>query len=553
MSNLSTFSMLNERVNKYKQDYSLENSSIAFIWLGLETVLNLNEDEIEDAITDGSMDGGIDAFHIIERDVHIFNFKYTETFEHTKNNFPEGEINKILVTMEGIYSKTIKKEDVNEVLWDKICEIWELFEKGSLNFKYYLCSNKQKPVDRAKRKFETNLDKYRFVSYYYIDQEDFVSKILEKKYKKVDGEFNFIEKQYFDRSDGPLKGIVATITASDLINLVKNPDCAEKINEDVFNENVRVYYRLKNRINQGIYETALSDENYEFWYLNNGITIVCEACNYTPNIRSPRVALTNFQIVNGGQTTHALFEAYLENNEKVDNVLVLVRICETKRDYRISEKISETTNSQIPVRTRDLHANDRIQKKLEDEFKSFGYYYERKKNQYINESKSRRLDNELLGQIYLAYYLDMPSEAKNKKALVFGDKYDDIFDEDTITASRMLLPYGAYLPLEKMKKEIQRKKRRKEQINEKDAFISRATFHLLNSVRIISEEESLDLNNEKDINKAINKAIEFVNEVVDIEAKRRGELYTHDKFFKEIPTNRIVRDHIKSKYLNNDN
>ena len=149
MSNLSTFSMLSEKVNKYKQDYSLESSSIAFIWLGLETILNLNEDEIEDAITDGAMDGGIDACHIIDKDVHIFNFKYTDTFEHTKNNFPEVEIDKILVTMERIYSKTIKEVDVNDVLWDKICEIWELFKKGSLNFKYYpilLCHINQTPT-----------------------------------------------------------------------------------------------------------------------------------------------------------------------------------------------------------------------------------------------------------------------------------------------------------------------------------------------------------------------------------------------------------------------
>jgi hypothetical protein len=550
VSNLSTFSMLSERVNKYKEDYSLEKSSIAFIWLGLETILNLNADEIEDAITDGAMDGGIDAIHIIDKDVHIFNFTYTELFEHTRKNFPEDEINKILVTMEGIYNKTTQKQDVNDMLWDKICEIWELFKKGSLNFKYYLCSNKQKPVEHAKRKFQT-LDKYRFVEYYYIDQEDFVSKILERKYRKVDGEISFIERQYFDRSDGPLKGIVATVAATDLINLVKDPDNPEKIIEDVFNENVRVYLKLKNRINQGIYDTALSDENYEFWYLNNGITIVCEGCSYTPNTRSPKVTLTNLQIVNGGQTTHALFEAYLKNKEKLNNVLVIVRICETKKNYRISEKISETTNSQTPVRTRDLHANDRIQRTLEDEFKSLGYFYERKKNQYINEPPNKRLDNELLGQIYLAYYLDMPSEAKNQKTLVFGDKYDDIFDENTITASTMLLPYRVYLPLELRKKEIQRKKRKKELISERDAFISRATFHLLNSVKIVAEKESLNLEGSKDIEKAIEKVIDYINEVVTKETEKRGDLYTHDKFFKEIPTNKIIRDHITEKYSYN--
>lgn len=450
--------------------------------------------------------------------------------------------------MASIYSKSLKKDDVNDILWEKVNEVWDLFDKVTPNFKYYLCSNKEKPIAHAKRKFEQNLDKYKFVEYYYYDQEDIVSKILEKKYRKISGEISFVDLQYFDRSDGPLKGIVATIVATDLINLVKDPDEPTKIIEDVFNENVRVYLKLKNRINQSIYDTALSAENYEFWYLNNGITIVCDECVYTPNTRSPRVKLTNLQIVNGGQTTHALFEAYLKDSSKLKNVLIIVRICETKKNYQISERISETTNSQTPVRTRDLHASDRVQKILEEDFKALGYFYERKKNQHEQETKSTRLDNELLGQIYLAYYLDMPSEAKNQKTIVFGEKYEDIFDEESIDAKKMLIPYRVFVPIESMKKDIQRKKRRKESINEKDAFISRATFHILNAVRYISEKENLNLEKPKNIEQAINKARSYIAEVVKSEMKKRGELYTHNKFFKEIPTNTIIREYILNKY-----
>lgn len=536
------------RVKQYKEDYSLDDLATSFEWLALETILHLNEDEIVDAITDGPMDGGIDALHIIDRDVHIFNFKYAETFDNSNDNFPENEIDKILTTMERIYVKSMAEDDVNDLLWEKILEIWDLFEGGPLNFKYYLCSNKHKPVVHAVRKFETTLDKYRYVEYYYYDQEDIVSKILEKKYRKIDGDIHFVDTQYFDRSDGPLKGIVATVAATDLINLVQDSDDPDKIIDDVFNDNVRVFLKLKNRINQGIYDTALSDENFVFWYLNNGITILCDECNYTPNSRSPLVHLKNLQIVNGGQTTHALFKAFLEDSSKLNNVLVLVRICETRKDYHIGERISETTNSQTPIRTRDLHANDRIQQKLQEQFKSLGYFYERKKNQFQNEPRNKRLDNELLGQIYLAYYLDMASEAKNKKATVFADKYDDIFDENEITASKMLKPYRIYLPLEKMKKEIQSKKRKKEPIDENEAFISRATFHLLNAVKIIQEKESIDLEKETGMNEAIQKAIEYVRELVHSELEKRKELYTHDKFFKEVTTNKIVRDHVSNKY-----
>ena len=451
MADLSSFSVINAKVNKYEDDYSLENVGVAFDWVALEAILKLNEDEIEDAITDGYMDGGIDAIHIANRDIHVFTCKYATTFDNSKRNFPDADLDNLLVTMERIYSQTLTKDDVNEALWEKVRAIWDLFEtdqlnQGPLNFKYYVCSNKEKPVAHAQKKFETYLDKYRYVEYFYIDQEELASKLIENKYKKVDGSITFIQKEYFQRSDGPLQGIVATVAASDLIKLVEDTENPGQINEDAFNDNARIYFKLKNPINKNIYDTALSEENYEFWYLNNGVTIICDECSYTPNQRSPRVVLKNLQIVNGGQTTHSLFEAYQKDSEKIDDVLVLIRICQTK-NRGISEKISETTNSQTPVHSRDLRSNERIQKYLEDEFMTIGYFYERKKNQYINEPKSKRLDNELLGQLYLAYYLDMPSEAKNQKYLVFDDKkYNAIFNDET-TASKLLLPYKVYLPI----------------------------------------------------------------------------------------------------------
>ena len=61
--------------------------------------------------------------------------------------------------------------------------------------------------------------------------------------------------------------------------------------------------------------------------------------------------------MNGGQTSNALFEAYQEQPDKLQNVLILARIYETKaRD--ITADIAEATNSQTPINTRDLRSND---------------------------------------------------------------------------------------------------------------------------------------------------------------------------------------------------
>ena len=153
-----------------------------------------------------------------------------------------------------------------------------------------------------------------------------------------------------------------------------------------------------------------------------------------------------------------------------------------------------------------------------------------------------------MGQLYFAYYLNMPSEAKNSKTLVFGSKYDDIFNEEEITASKMLEPYRIYLPLIEKKNEIQKKKRNREPVNEKDAFISRATFHILSSVKLIAEKEGIDLNSSAGIAYATQIALKYIEEVIAKEEKARGSTYTHDKFFKQIETNKLIRDQILVHY-----
>ncbi len=58
-----------------------------------------------------------------------------------------------------------------------------------------------------------------------------------------------------------------------------------------------------------------------------------------------------------------------------------------------------------------------------------------------------------------------------------------------MTANELLKLYKLYVPLLQMKKDVQRKKRRKESIDEKEAFISRATFHVLNVMKYIFQHE----------------------------------------------------------------
>lgn len=112
----------------------------------------------------------------------------------------------------------------------------------------------------------------------------------------------------------------------------------------------------------------------------------------------------------------------------------------------------------------------------------------------------------------------------------------------------MLVPLRFYEPLQELKKEIQRKKREKKPIDDNHAFISWATFHILNVIRRVSEKENLSLDIELNTPVLVNKAIGHVRKIFQNEQTKRGKEYSHDKFFKEVQTNRIISEYIDSMY-----
>ncbi len=546
MPDLVSFNLLHHQVKRLVDNKIVTNTGHAFDRVALRILLKLNDEEIEDALTDGSDDGGIDAIYIQNKTIHFCSFKYTYDYSNISDNFPGKEIEQISNTITKFITGAIKRDSYNLAVWEKYNEFKELLEEGTIEIKVHLASNKAKPVALARRKIEDDMEKYRIVEIKYYDLDDLLTLILNEKEKRATGELTLLSDQHFEKSNGQVKTIIGIVSASDFISLLQSKDNNKLIDECLFNENVRVY-KAKHNVNKAIKESALSDENYLFFYLNNGITILCEKAQYIPYSKNQRISLQNFQIVNGGQTSHSLFEAYKHSPEKVGRIELLVRICVADKSDPIGTRISESTNHQIPIGTRDLHSNDSIQKKLELEFEQLGYFYERKPEQHSDQPYTKVLNNELLAQLYLAYELDSPSEARNNKAIIFNDWYDLIFN-DSISANYLIDIYNAYHPLLKIKKEIQNKKRNKELTNEKEAYISRALFHILNGTKVILKQEYKQLTDQVSVAEATEKSIKYIGEVVENEMQKRGDIYTHDKFFKEIPTNSIIKNYILSKY-----
>jgi len=166
--------------------------------------------------------------------------------------------------------------------------------------------------------------------------------------------------------------------------------------------------------------------------------------------------------------------------------------------------VARYTNTQNPVRSRDILSNDEVQIKLQQELSRISWYYERKRYEYRDSEieNEKKIDAEKLGQIILSFYLEKPGSAKNKKQEIFGTFYNEIFDENKITAEYVLLPYLLYKDIEKdIRKFNQRiKKLRKENkvkeletILQKEEFLLYAHYYLLSSLKLIAENKSIEL------------------------------------------------------------
>jgi hypothetical protein len=150
----------------------------------------------------------------------------------------------------------------------------------------------------------------------------------------------------------------------------------------LFARNIRGYLG-ETVINKEIRQTLRQDPA-SFWYLNNGITIVCDEVLFERARGRDRLHLSNPQVINGQQTTYAL-HAEPKGAALADVSVRVIRIAKRGEsdDFAAYDamvaRIVEATNSQNKIKAADLRSNDRIQVGIERDLHQLGYYYQRKR------------------------------------------------------------------------------------------------------------------------------------------------------------------------------
>lgn len=171
----------------------------------------------------------------------------------------------------------------------------------------------------------------------------------------------------------------------------------DKYGQKLFEQNVRTFLQFRGGVNKGLRNTIQYSPEMFFAY-NNGITATATEVNFSENGNISKIK--NLQIVNGGQTTSAIYAAHKTAKLDVSNVAVQMKLSVVKnpdKTHDFVSKVSEYANTQNKVNPSDFFSNSPFHKEFKDysqrvRVPAVGgaqlqthWFYERVRGEYLNE------------------------------------------------------------------------------------------------------------------------------------------------------------------------
>ncbi len=418
---------------------------------------NLNDEEILYGITDGANDGGVDAIYFLvnrgelvrdDTDIDPKGVSKASVIivqVKSNNGFKMTEIEKLLLFTDDLLDLSLKAATLTTKYHAALVEIMRVFKE-----KYLLIAGRFPAVN---------------VAYYYITKGDELTpdskateaadKIKRKVFQhlnKAQCSFRFVNAQGLEQirqrppkertliwAETPMQtteGYVGLVKLKDYYPFIM--DEGGGLADQIFESNVRGFQQ-KTTINKQIRESLRTfEQQANFWLLNNGITVIATRAQ---NAGNKILKLEDPQIVNGLQTSREIFNYFSEESPTTDERSVLVRVIETGNEV-VRDAVIKATNSQNKMPASSLRATDPIHHQIEDLFKQYDVYYDRRKGFYKDKGKpiERIVSVIELVQAVVSVFLQRPDDARARPSDYLKDdsKYESIFGQDR-------LPLGLYL------------------------------------------------------------------------------------------------------------
>lgn len=423
--------ILEENPELFSDGDAERRKSKAFLLLGVAAYLDVDIAEAVQYITDGGNDGGFDAAYIEEAqdsqlNVVLFQSKYSRKLD-SDSNFSANAVEKAVNTVKCVFDPDANIQ-LNEKSREKVDEIRSFILDGHIPYvTFVMLSNGlawnqdgQNHIDNA----FAGQEQVEFIHFSHLDILNYINRS-----RPINTQLNFSGKAI--QEDFNFKRVMlGRVSVSEIYHLM------EEFGDRLLEKNIRRYLG-KNTINEQIGKTLLSEEKRQnFFFFNNGITMICEKFNYNGlQDKNWNVKINGLQIINGGQTCKTIYQTLSEHTEMdFSQVYILVRLYEVSDDEDIVQDITYATNSQNPVDFRDLKSNDKIQILLEKGAKDLGYVYKRKRD---NLGNTNVIPSTVAAEAVFAVWKGKPHLAKYKRNEFFDKYYSEIFTD--LNAPQMII------------------------------------------------------------------------------------------------------------------
>lgn len=417
--------------------------SLAFVYLCVSTMLDLDSDEAFDCLTEGGGDFGVDAIHMTEEvdgefGVTIIQAKYKANLEG-RSNFEENGINSLINAIRYIFDPAAELQAVNDRLKVKVEAARSMIRDGVIPRVRAIACNNGLPWNSVA---DDAINRTGFgdqVAWEHVNHDTLISVL--QRLKPVDETLRLTGKALVEDLNFS-RVCIGRIPITEIATLMRTHG------EKLLERNVRRYLGLHgNRVNQGIRETLESSNPSNFYFFNNGLTLVCSDFSYNAlQSGDYQVKVENLQIVNGGQTCMTIFRTIAEMESKNQPLpaaaSVLVRIYKLPKDNDdIVLQITHATNSQNPVDLKDLKSNDAKQQQLATSIESLGFEYRRKR--LDSPARATDITSGTAAEAILSVWRTAPHQGKFLTREHFGKLYDTIFS-DTLNGAQAVVAVLLY-------------------------------------------------------------------------------------------------------------
>lgn len=355
-----------------------QNPEVAVCTRGLaawviEQLSGCSAEDAAASVTDGYQDNGLDAIWI-DDDASVVYLVQTKWSQDGSGSTAVGDIHKFVQGFRDLVNAEFGR--FNEKVRAKQAALEEALNDPNVTFTLVLAHTGTSPLSIEGRRVIDDLvaevnDPIYTASFESLTQSQ-LHGFLKRGVRGARPNLRVTLHEWGHTQD-PYAAYYGQVDAADVAEWYQNHGAS------LFEKNIREFLGKSSEVNSSLLDTLRSTPEH-FWYLNNGITVLCEKVGKSAaggNLKkSGTFDFTGVSVVNGAQTVGCIGEAAADDPSIVADARVIVRFISLENcPPGFASEVTRGTNTQNRVERRDFVALDKEQARLREDLLIDGVTY----------------------------------------------------------------------------------------------------------------------------------------------------------------------------------